>query len=65
MLCIYSEEQCLIKHLHPPPYAESSSPHCTLVGGLTEQHFPLSSCLYFSAMSLNTNINAFISGAEL
>lgn len=57
-----------MKHLHPLPCAESSSSRCTLVGVLTEQHFPLSSHLYFFAMSfwlLNTNINAFISGAEL
>lgn len=57
-----------MKHSHPLPSAESSSPHRTLVGELTEQHFPLSSHVCFSAMSfwsLSTNINAFISEAEL
>lgn len=57
-----------MKHSHPLPYAESSSPHRTLVRGLTAQHFPLSSRVCFSAVSfwpLSTNINAFISGAEL
>lgn len=36
-----------MKHSHPLPYAESSSPHRTLVGELTEQHFPLSSRVFF------------------
>lgn len=56
-----------MKHLHPLPCAEFSFPHCTLVGDSQNSTFPspVISIFLLSFWSLNTNINAFISGAEL